>query len=277
MTSSRPDRAVTHALLLLFSFIAVLPIVAIVLTALNGSHTAVGGIELPQPLSLHALSRAWDTANFSSTLVSSAIIAIGTTILTVTISVLAGYAFAILRFPGRNLLFALVLVGLVVPREAMIIPLYYDVNSYASFLSGTYAIVVLAETGILVAFGVFWMRAFFAAVPRSLIDAATLDGANPFTVLRRVLLKPAWPAVLTLIVLIFLWSWNEFLLPLVLLAGSPEHQTAPVSLALFTGRTTRDVPGLAAGSLIVAAPVLLLYVVFQRQFIRGVMSGAVKG
>jgi raffinose/stachyose/melibiose transport system permease protein len=277
MSGSRADRAVTHALLLLFAFIAVVPIVGIVLTAFNGSPQPIGGIELPQPFSLEALRRAWATAHFSTTLVSSAIIATATVILTVGISVLAGYAFAVLRFRGRNVLFALVLLGLVMPREAMIIPLYYDVNSYASFLSGTYAIVVLAETGTFVAFGVFWMRAFFASVPRSLVDAATLDGANPFTVLRRVLLKPARPAVLTLVVLIFLWSWNEFLLPLVLLASSPEHQTAPVSLALFTGRTTRDVPGLAAGSLIVAAPVLLLYMVFQRQFIRGVMSGAVKG
>ncbi len=125
-------------------------------------------------------------------------------------------------------------------------------------------------------FGVFWMRAFFRSVPRSLLDAARIDGASEFRTLRSVLLRPALPAMLTLGVLVFVWSWNEFLVSLVLFSGG-EDTTAPVSVAIFTGQYFVDIPSQAAAALILSLPPLILYLLFQRQFIRGVLAGSMKG
>jgi raffinose/stachyose/melibiose transport system permease protein len=126
------------------------------------------------------------------------------------------------------------------------------------------------------AFGTFWMRAFFRSTPRAVMEAARLDGANPVRILLQVLLPAARPAIQTLMVLLFLWSFNAFLLPLVMLQD-PARQTAPLAVLLFTGVHQNQLPGLAAASVLLMLPVLVVYVFFQRQFIRGIMSGSVVG
>ena len=127
-----------------------------------------------------------------------------------------------------------------------------------------------------VGFGTFWMRAFFRSVPRSLVEAARLDAASSWTTLWRVVLPMGRPAVLTLMLLVFMWTWNEFLLALVMVTDE-GLRTAPLGLTFFQGRNTTDVPLLAAGAVIVAAPVVVAYLFLQRHFIRGMLSGAVKG
>ena len=122
----------------------------------------------------------------------------------------------------------------------------------------------------------FWMRAYFRSVPRSLVEAARLDGASSWSALWRVVLPGARPAVLTMMVLVFMWTWNEFLLALVMVSDE-SLRTAPLGLAFFQGRNTSDLALLAAGSVIVALPVVVLYVLGQRHFVRGMLTGAVKG
>ena len=189
-------------------------------------------------------------------------------------SVLAGYAFGMLRFRGQQVLFYLLLVGLVVPLESTIVPLYYDLRDVN--LTDTYWALILPQVGVSVAFGTFWMRAFFRSVPRSLVEAARLDAASSWATLWRVVLPMGRPAVLTLVLLVFMWTWNEFLLALVMVSEE-SLRTAPLGLAFFQGRNTTDVPLLAAGAVIVAAPVVIAYLFLQRHFIRGMLSGAVKG
>jgi raffinose/stachyose/melibiose transport system permease protein len=171
-------------------------------------------------------------------------------------------------------LFYVFIVGLVMPFEATIVPLYYDLRQLS--LTGTYWSVILPVAALNIAFGTFWMRAFFLASPRSIIDAARLDGASTFTLLWRILLPFARPAVLTLIVLLVLYTWNDFYLSLVMLTD-PALQTAPVRLALFETQRTQNIPGVAAAAVIVSLPVFLVYIALQRQFIRGMLSGAIKG
>jgi len=190
------------------------------------------------------------------------------------LSILAGYAFGLMRFRGQQALFYLLLLGLMVPLEATIVPLYYDFRDVG--LTDTYWALILPQVGASVAFGSFWMRAFFRSVPRSLLEAARLDGSSSWTTLWRVVLPLGRPAVLTMMLLVFMWTWNEFLLALVMVSDE-ALRTAPLGLAFFQGRTTTDVPLLAAGAVIVAAPVVVLYVFLQRHFIRGMLSGAVKG
>ena len=170
------------------------------------------------------------------------------------LSILAGYAFGMMRFRGAKALFYLFLLGLMVPLEATIVPLYYDLRDLR--LTDTYWALILPQVGLSVAFGTFWMRAFFRTVPRSLVEAARIDGASSWTTLWRVLVPAARPAILTMMVLVFMWTWNEFLLALVMVSDE-NLRTAPLGLAFFQGAHTTDLTLLAAGAVIVAAPVVV--------------------
>jgi raffinose/stachyose/melibiose transport system permease protein len=269
----RREQALTYTLLGVFSLIALVPIAGIVLTALQtpGELASFG-----EPSGFHVanFATAWDEGNFSSYLRSSVIVAVVVVVASTLLSIPAGYAFGMMRFRGEQALFYLFLLGLMVPLEATIVPLYYDFRDVA--LTDTYAALILPQVGVSLAFGTFWMRAFFRSVPRSLVEAARIDGSSAWSTLWRVLLPTARPAVVTMMVLIFMWTWNEFLLALVMVSDE-GLRTAPLGLAFFQGRNTTDFALLAAGAVIVATPVVLLYVFLQRHFIRGMLSGAIKG
>jgi raffinose/stachyose/melibiose transport system permease protein len=263
----RLEHVVGYSLLVLFSALSIGPIVGVILQSFSGDT-------IGQDWTLSNVKNAWNVGEFDETLPASFIVSVGTTALCLLLSVCAGYAFGCMRFRGASVLFYIVLLGMIVPLEPVVISLYYtflDVN-----LINTYHGLILAEALIFFPFGVFWMRAFFRSVPRSLLDAARIDGASEFRTLRTVLLRPAMPAILTLGVLVFVWSWNEFLVSLVLFSGG-EVTTAPVSVAIFTGQYFVDIPSQAAAALILSLPPLVLYLLFQRQFIRGVLAGSMKG
>jgi raffinose/stachyose/melibiose transport system permease protein len=270
---ARREQQLTYLLLGVFSLIAFVPIVGIVVTALQARGGAAS-FGVPDGLNLDNFATAWDEGNFGDYLRSSAIVTVSVVVLSTLLSILAGYAFGMMRFRGSSALFYLMLLGLMVPLEATIVPLYYDLRDLS--LTDTYWALILPQVGASVAFGTFWMRAFFRSVPRSLVEAARLDGSTSWTTLWRVVLPLGRPAVLTMVALIFMWTWNEFLLALVMVSDE-SLRTAPLGLAFFQGRNTTDYALLAAGSVIVATPVVLLYVFLQRHFIRGMLAGAVKG
>ena len=269
----RREQAATYALLGVFSIIALVPIVGILLTALQepGQVATFG-----QPNGLHVanFSKAWSDGHFAQYLRSSVIVVVCVVLISGLLSILTGYAFGMMRFRGDQVLFYLFLLGLMVPLESTVVPLYYDFRDLG--LTDTYAALILPQAGVSLAFGTFWMRAFFRSVPRSLVEAARLDGSSSWSTLWRVVLPLARPAVLTMTVLVFMWTWNEFLLTLVMVTKE-NLLTAPLGLAFFSGRNTTDFALLSAGSVIVATPVVLVYVFLQRHFIRGMLSGAVKG
>lgn len=270
---NRREQSLTYALLGVFSLIALLPIVGIVFTALQqkGGGASFGSFD---GLHFDNFKRAWQDGNFGTYLKSSVIVAVSVVGLSTVVSILAGYAFGMMRFRFAQPLFYIFLLGLMVPMEAMIVPLYYDLRDLQ--LTDTYWALILPQAGTSIAFGTFWMRAFFRSVPRSLVEAARIDGASSWFTLWRVLLPLAKPAVLTMVVLLFMWTWNEFLLALVMVTDE-GLRTAPLGLSFFVGRNQADLTLLAAGAVIVALPVVVLYVFLQRHFIRGMVSGAVKG
>lgn len=269
----RREQYLTHLLLGVFALIALVPVAGIVLTALQAPDE-VATFGTPNGFHPENFATAWDEANFASYLRSSAIVTLSVVALSTVLSILAGYAFGMMRFRGDQALFYLFLLGLMVPLEGTIVPLYYDLRDLS--LTNTYWALILPQAGLSVAFGTFWMRAFFRSVPRSLVEAARLDGSSSWSTLWRVVLPLGRPAVLTMMVLVFVWTWNEFLLALVMVSDE-DLRTAPLGLAFFQGRNTKDFELLAAGSVIVATPVVVLYVFLQRHFIRGMLSGAVKG
>lgn len=270
----RSERIVGYVILTVASVVAVLPLLGVMVMGLNSPDSASDTPSLTDARHFGNFTAVWQQAGFGSALRASAIIAVATVVITVVTSVPAGYAFATMKFRGRSALFYALLFGLLVPLEAMIIPLYFDLRPFG--LTGNYLGVILPDTALSIAFGTFWMRAFFLSAPRSLVEAARLDGANALTTLRAVLLPLARPQMLTLAVLVFVWTWNDFLLPLVMLSGS-DIQTAPISLVYFQGQHTTNFTYLAGAAIITVVPVVVIYVLLQRSFARGMLTGAMKG
>ena len=275
MTAARREQLLSYAILGVFSVIALYPILSIVLLALHERSDLVTGLSIPDSLELGTFRDAWTEGQFGTGLLNSFIVAATVSVVTAALSTLAGYAFGTMRFRGSDTIFYLLLVGLIFPYEATVIPLYYVFRD-AGLTDSRWAL-ILPQIGLSVPFGIFWMRAFFRSTPPALVEASRLDGASSFVTLWRVLLPQAWPAITTMVVLVFMWTWNEFLLALVMIQ-SDELRTAPLGLALFAGanRGSQYVTLTAAAAMLVALPVVIVYVFLQRSFIRGMFAGAVK-
>jgi raffinose/stachyose/melibiose transport system permease protein len=274
MTSSRVERTVTYVVLALFSLLAVAPLVGVLLAAMHPSGALLTGISLPDSFSLATFRTAWNEGGFGRLMTSSVIVAVAVVAFTTVLSIPAGYAFGTMRFPAADLLFYVILTGIVVPFESLIVPLYYSFRDAG--LTDSYWALILPQTGLSISFGTFWMRAFFRSVPPELSDAARVDGASSWRILWRVLVPIGRPAILTMVLLVFMWTWNEFLLALVMISDD-THRTAPLGLSAFQSRYGVDVPGVSAAAVFVAAPVVILYILLQRQFLRGMLAGSIKG
>ncbi len=228
----------------------------------------------PWPPTLDNLTEAWTVGRFSVYFQNSLIISIADVIGMVIIASMAGYAFARLTFPGQRIILYTLLIGLTIPVAAIIIPLYLTMRDF--HLLNTYGSVIVADIALAAPIFVFIMRAFFKDLPRELDDAARIDGANEWQIFWQVMLPLAKPGILTVALLEFLWSWNDLLLPLVFLV-TDELRTLPVGMLFFQGRFTIDYGLMSAGVLILSLPVTVLFLIFQRDFVRGLASGALKG
>ena len=214
-------------------------------------------------------------AGLSTFLYNSAAITVMSVVFTLVVSTLGGYAFGRFDFPGKNVLFLATLAILMVPVATLLVPLY-ELLGWLN-LSNRLLGVSLALTMFQLPFATFMMRNSFEAVPRELEEAALIDGASSFAVLRRVMLPAVRPGLITVGLFAFLASWNDFITPLILLPDSSKH---PLPVATFNSATqqfgTIDFGALQAGVMIMAIPSLILFVVLQRQYVAGFMTGAVK-
>ena len=220
---------------------------------------------------------AWTLGGFGGYFWNTVVITALTLIGVVALSALAGYALARFHLPGENIIFFTFILGLMIPFFSVMIPLFYELK--AMNLLGTYAAVILpaiaGATGFGLPLGVFLMRSFYMDLPEELADAARVEGATEFQVFRRIMLPLSTPGVAVLAVLVFFQTWNNFLLPLVYLQGS-ENQMLASGLYLFAGGRTGEYELAAAGSLIMTVPVVILFLIFQKYFIRGLTAGAFK-
>lgn len=254
-----------YAVLLVFAAFALAPIVVVLTTALAPSTTSPGG--------LTTFVEAWTQGRFGHYLSVSALVAVVVVATATLCSILAGYALGTMAFRGSGVIFSLFLLGLMIPTEAIVVPLFFDLRTL--HLTNTLWAVALPQIAQSIAFGAYWMRTYFRAAPRALIEAATLDGASPRRVLWSVLVPIGRPAVTTLVLLVFMWTWNEFLIPLVM-SPNGSFRTAPLALAMFKGQHVQATGLLAAGAVLVALPVVIVYLFLQRHFIRGMIEGAVR-
>jgi multiple sugar transport system permease protein len=202
---------------------------------------------------------------------SSLLLASSVTFFSVILNSMAGYAFAKLRFPGRERLFRLLLVGMVIPVQIAMLPLFLLMRSLG--LVNTYLGVVLpSAAGI---FGIFLVRQFASSIPDDLLDAARVDGASEWLIYRRLVLPLLKPVLVTLGVFMFLGTWNDFLWPLVVLTDDTKY-TLPVALANLVGEHAQDTELMMAGSVLTVLPVLLLFLGLQRAYIEGITAGGLK-
>lgn len=203
----------------------------------------------------------------NSVLVSSAI-----TLLSLLINAMAGYAFAKLRFAGRERLFKMLLAALVIPSQVTMLPLFLMLKEMG--LVNSYAGVVIP--GIASIFGIFLVRQYARSIPDELMEAARIDGAGEWRIFFRIVLPMLKPVLVTLAIFTFMGSWNDFMWPLIVLTDQ-THQTLPVALASLSREHIQDVEMMMAGAVLTVTPVLLLFLVLQRYYIQGLLLGSVKG
>ncbi|WP_424530037.1 carbohydrate ABC transporter permease [Sphaerisporangium viridialbum] len=274
MKSTRTHAITGQVVVTCAAALAVVPLIGVVIMALGEPDTQNSSIRLSDSFHFGNFADVWELAELGTALATSFKISISATLLTVLLSVPAGYALAQFKFPFRGLLFLILLGGLMLPNESLIIPLFFDFREIG--LADNLLGVILVETALGLAFGTFWMRTFFTNAPSEIIDAGKVDGANSFVILTRLLVPMAGPQLLALIALSFVWTWNDLLVPLVMLSGG-RQLTAPMTLAIFQGQYTTDFTYLSAAAILTALPVVVVYIVLQRSFAFGITSGSIKG
>jgi len=273
-TSVIKDTAPRALLLTAVAVFSVFPLLSMLSAALQPQGTAPSGLAIPTDPQWHNFVDAWNAANLTVLLRSSIIIVLGVVPATLLFAALAGFALAQLKIRFGGIFFVLLLFGLTLPFETVVVPLYYQMQSLG--LLNTQLGLILALIGLNMPFAVYWMRAHFQSVPIELNEASALDGAGPWRAFLHVQLPLATPALASLGILTFLGTWNQFLLAIVLI-DDPDKRTMAGALQAFVGAHSTDVVLLNAGALLIMAPTILIFVIFQKYFVRAMLSGAVKG
>ncbi|WP_137153593.1 carbohydrate ABC transporter permease [Rhizobium sp. FKL33] len=215
---------------------------------------------------------AWNRSKLSEYFLNSVVTTFGAVALLLLVSSLAGFAFAMLRFPYRKLLFMVVLASLMIPVQVVLVPFYRTIVTLD--LVNTRIGLIISYTAFFLPFCVYLMTAFYSGLPRELVEAARMDGAKLLQIWWHVMLPLGRPALITLGILNTLYCWNDVLISLLVLQ---KERTLMVGIAALKGEYTTNVPLLMAGIVIAAAPIVLIYLVFQRRIVNGIATGAVKG
>lgn len=226
----------------------------------------------PIPWLFYNFVEAWNSAPFARYFFNSFVVSVLTVLGVLVTSSLAAYAFARLRFPGRNFIFILFLATMMIPGEILLIPNFITIKRLGWY--DTYLALIVPWTANV--FSIFLLRQFFATIPQELYDAAVLDGCGHFRFLTRIVLPLSRPALTTVALFNFIWSWNAFLWPLIV-TSREEMRPIQVGLAFFVTESGTDTQLLMAAATITILPIVLLYFLVQRQFIEGIYTGGVRG
>ncbi len=263
-----------RGLLIGLMIITILPLISIFTTALHPSGTVPNGFAWPEEPQWNNFVEAFNVANMTALLASSSFILIAVVPISLVISTMAGFAIGHLRIPGARILLFLFVFGLTLPFGGIIVPLYYlerDIGIYNTRLA-----IVLPLIGLYMPFAVFWMRAHFVNMPTEISEAARVDGANTWGLFWRIHLPLARPPIASLGILMSVWTWNQFLIALVLVED-PTQRTMAGALGAFQGHYATNIPLLCAGTILILLPTLIIFVLFQRQIISALLQGSVKG
>lgn len=273
-------RRIAYALLIGYAILMFIPFAWTVITSFKTLPDAVRLTFIPEPFTTAGYEYVFATLQPSILVLfwNSALIAAIVTISNLVLGSIAGYAFARMRFPGRELLFLVVLGTLMIPDQLRVVPIYTLFSQVGLTIGiGQYVSVILVLA--VSASSIFLLRQYFLTIPRDLEEAARIDGAGFFTTFWRVMLPLATPALAAVAILQFQGTWNGFFWPVVFFAPEQGHWTLPIGLTLFrlTGGQGNNWPPLMAVVVLATIPILLLYIFFQRYFVEGVAAAGVKG
>ncbi len=252
------------------------PFVFIVFTSLKSTAQVMSTSAFAPPVAprFANFTDAWARGRFSTTVFNSAIITLIKVPLGLFISSMAAYALARITFPGAKLLLLAILFGTMIPFQVMLAPLFTLVNSLG--LIDTYPGVILPYLAFGVPYQVFILHGFFRGIPTEITEAARIDGASHFVIFTRIFLPLSLPVLAALLIIDFVATWNEFAMALVLLQDR-NMWTLPLGLSAFQGQFSRDYGQLNAAIVMTVLPATIVYLIFQRYFVSGLTSGAVKG
>jgi len=260
--------------LILIMLMTVLPFISIFITALHPSGTVPQGFEWPDDPQWGNFIEAFKVANMMELLASSSYIVVAVVPIALIISTMAAFAIGILKIPGSNVLLFLFVFGLTLPFGGIIVPLYYLERIMGIY--NTRLAIVLPLIGLYMPFSVFWMRAHFVNMPVEISEAAKMDGASTWDLFWHIHRPLAMGPITSLGILMSVWTWNQFLLALVLVED-PSQRTMAGALGAFQGHYATNVPLLCAGTILILIPTLIIFVIFQRQIIAALLQGSVKG
>jgi multiple sugar transport system permease protein len=283
MTITTPEprsRRASTAIMLLYAALSIgallmaAPLIMMVMTSFKTSAEALRfpPTLLPERPTLDAYHTVLTEAPFFTWFRNSVIVSVSVTALILFTSSLAGYIFAKFSFPGKNVLFVMLLATLMVPFPVILVPIYLIVNKLGLLNS----LLALIAPSMVSAFGIFLMRQFVAAIPNDLIDAARLDGASEWTIYWQLIRPQLGPAIATLGIFTFMGSWNDYLWPLVAI-NDQDKMTLPLALSFFNTSHTTRYDLVMAASVLVILPIIVVFLFFQRHFINAMVLSGVKG
>ena len=228
---------------------------------------------IPQDPTLDNIKRIWVKANFGSYFLNTVVVTCFAVVLVLIITMLAGYAMGRYKFVERNLMMGIFVGSIAIPLVSTIIPTYEVVKGM--HLTGTKTGLVLAQAGGAHVIFLMLFTSFFASIPMELEEAAKIDGCSFFRIFFNIMMPLCKPIATTVVIMETIWTWNAFMLPLVLTLNNPASRTLAVGLYAFKGENTVDWTGIAAGGTIAVIPVIILFIILQRHFVEGI-AGAVK-
>ncbi len=257
-------------MLLLGAFVVLLPLLVVFLTSFSPPGGTVEGLT-KNDWTLANYRDAWERGRFLIAFANSTLVAMAVTAFQMVTSALAGYALARLKFRGKQALLLVVLATLVIPFQLLVIPIFL-VLKWGHMINTYWALILPTAVN---GFGIFLLRQYFQTIPVELEEAATIDGANRLQILWQVMLPLARPALVTLFLFTFIAEWNDLFKPLVF-TTRPELRTVQLALAEFQEQFTNNWPLMMAAVTIATVPVMVLFLIGQRQFIRGIAATGIK-
>jgi alpha-glucoside transport system permease protein len=274
------SRLPLHATLILVTLVWMLPTVSLLVNSFRPESDVLtsgwwNAFQLPFEFTLQNYQDVLSQENMARSFVNSLMISIPATVIPIMVAAYAAYAFAWMNFPGRNALFILVVGLLVVPLQSALIPVLQLTTGLS--LTGSFAAVWLAHTGFGLPFAIFLLRNFFGQLPKEMFESAYLDGASPTTAFFRLVLPLSVPAIASLVIFQFMFVWNDLLVALILVGGTPDVAPMTVSIANLIQSRGQGWHLLTAAAFISMILPLIVFFSLQRYFVRGILGGSVKG
>jgi ABC-type glycerol-3-phosphate transport system permease component len=269
-----PDKVLKHGILVIATLIALTPTAFMILTSLKSQEEyTFNKTGLPQQLVLDHFRTVLFESDFIAWMANSLILAGGSVALSTIVSCLGAYAIARMQFRGRSLLFSVSTSLMAIPPVVMIVPLFVLYTQLS--LMSTYEGAILIYAGLITPFSVYLLTSFFRTLPRELFEAARMDGAGDLMILVRIVIPLSLPALVTLVVVNALFVWNDLLIAIIFLQDDAKR-TLMAGISVFQGRYNDQIPLTMAGMVFASAPMIILYLAFQKHYIRGLMAGSLK-